>query len=65
MALHRCPNQDMRIWKTRDIFEVQCPHCGQEMEFWKDDHSRTCEDCGQVVNNPHKPLAAQQDGTHV
>jgi len=47
---------DIRFWKLKDIFELQCPYCGEEIEFWKDDPLRNCPGCGQAVSNPHIDL---------
>lgn len=48
----RCPGQDMRYWKPGAIFEVSCPHCGHSMEFFKDESTRRCKECGNKVVNP-------------
>ncbi len=51
MTRGNCPGQDMRYWKTGDIFTVACPSCGAMVEFFKDDVSRKCG-CGRRVENP-------------
>ncbi len=48
----KCPGQDTRYWKEDAIFEVKCPHCGQTVEFFKDDTSRPCPGCGKRLPNP-------------
>ena len=48
----RCPGQDTRYWKPEDIFEVACPSCGAEIEFWKDEPIRQCSACSMEVRNP-------------
>ncbi len=48
----QCPGQDTRYWKPGDIFEIPCPRCGQKVEFFKDDASRKCKNCGHVLLNP-------------
>ncbi len=48
----RCPGQDTRYWKEDAIFEVKCPHCGGEVEFFKDEASRRCPGCGKRLPNP-------------
>ncbi len=48
----KCPGQDTRYWKEDAIFEVKCPHCGETVEFFKDDTSRPCPGCGQRLPNP-------------
>lgn len=42
----------MQYWKPGAIFDVQCPECGQEVEFFKDDTTRKCGACGHRFVNP-------------
>ena len=49
----KCPGQDSRYWKPGAIFEVKCPGCGKDVEFFKDDTSRKCHHCGHRFVNPH------------
>lgn len=46
----------MRYWKPEDIFELRCPYCGSEMEFFKDEPSLTCPSCHSEVRNPRIDL---------
>jgi hypothetical protein len=48
----KCPGQDTRYWKSDDIFTVECPKCGAEIEFFKDDTRRRCAWCGHLFYNP-------------
>jgi HD superfamily phosphohydrolase YqeK len=48
----KCPGQDSRYWKPGAIFEAKCPRCGSQVEFFKDDTSRTCKQCGHRFLNP-------------
>ena len=48
----KCPGQDTLYWKPGAIFEVKCPKCGNEVEFFKDDTSRKCGKCGHRFVNP-------------
>ena len=48
----KCPGQDTRYWKPGDIFEVECPHCGKVVEFFKDEATRRCRSCKKTVVNP-------------
>lgn len=48
----QCPGQDSRFWKPGAIFEVKCPHCGRDVEFFKDDTRRKCPHCGNHFANP-------------
>jgi hypothetical protein len=42
----------MRSWKPEDIFELDCPWCDTEIEFWKDEPLRICRGCGREIRNP-------------
>jgi ribosomal protein S27E len=59
MAALKCPGQDTRYWKKGDIFEVRCPRCGREVEFFKDDVRRRCF-CGRTIVNPRLDLACAE-----
>lgn len=48
----RCPGQDTRYWKSDAIFEVKCPECGHQVEFFKDEPVRKCKKCGHKLINP-------------
>lgn len=48
----QCPGQDTRYWKPGAVFETTCPKCGGEMEFFKDEASRRCKQCGERMLNP-------------
>lgn len=48
----KCPGQDMKYWKASAIFDVQCPKCNSTVEFYKDDTSRKCGNCGHRFVNP-------------
>jgi len=48
----KCPGQDSQHWKPGAVFDVKCPKCGHEVEFFKDDPSRKCGNCGHRFLNP-------------
>ncbi len=48
----KCPGQDTRFWGKDAIFEIECPDCGNKVEFFKDDIERRCERCGKRILNP-------------
>ena len=48
----RCPGQDSRYWKHDAIFDAKCPDCGSEIEFFKDQTTCKCKNCGKQVINP-------------
>ena len=56
MANMHCPGQDQRYWKPEDIFYLNCPWCGHEVEFWKDEPLRVCGGCTREINNPRIDL---------
>jgi len=51
VPISRCPGQDSRRWRSEDVFEDACPHCGKAMEFWKDEPARRCRQCGKLARN--------------
>lgn len=55
-----CPGQDTRFWQLSDIFEVECVHCGNTVEFFKDDGYRRCKKCGLRVVNPKISIGCAQ-----
>ena len=50
--ISKCPGQDTRFWKPDDVYSVECPKCGQPVEFFKDDIRRRCKKCGHMFINP-------------
>jgi len=48
----QCPGQDSRYWDGQAIFESRCPKCGSVVEFFKDDSTRRCRQCGHELLNP-------------
>ena len=55
-----CPGQDTRYWKAGDIFYIPCNECGKMIEFFKDDVSRKCPNCGNRIQNPKISLGCAQ-----
>jgi putative nucleotidyltransferase with HDIG domain len=58
--MFRCPGQDQRFWKPEDIFEADCPQCGQAVEFFKDEPKLKCGMCGHTVVNPRIDLGCAE-----
>lgn len=48
----KCPGQDTQFWDHSAVFDVKCPNCGKEVEFFKDDTMRKCPHCGHKFLNP-------------
>ncbi len=49
----KCPGQDSRYWSGEEIFEANCKHCGNAIEFFKDDSQQKCRQCGHKMLNPN------------
>jgi len=47
----KCPSSDP-TYRAAEVFEVKCPKCGTEIEFFADDRQNKCHQCGEVVKNP-------------
>lgn len=60
----RCPGQDTQYWKPGDIFDVDCPCCGSKVEFFKDEATRRCKNCGEKVLNPKMDLGCARHCRH-
>ena len=60
MSKLRCPGQDTRFWRPKDISEVACHACGATVEFFKDDATRRCPGCGRRVENPRIRLGCAE-----
>ena len=58
--MFRCPGQDRRFWKPEDVSEVQCPDCGQSVEFFKDEPKLKCPKCGRMIVNPRIDLGCAE-----
>jgi hypothetical protein len=48
----KCPGQDTQFWGPDAIYSVECPQCGNPVEFFKDDIRRRCPGCGHMFLNP-------------
>lgn len=53
----KCPGQDQRFWKPKDIFEISCPECSTAIEFWKDDPQVKCSGCKKMITNPRLDIS--------
>ena len=60
MANTKCPGQDTMFWKPGDIFDVACPNCGSNVEFFKDEVRRRCRQCDYVIKNPKLEMGCAQ-----
>ncbi len=60
MSRAKCPGQNIRYWTPDDVFELRCPHCGVEVEFFKDEPRRLCRACRRWVPNPKFDLGCAE-----
>ena len=50
--MRKCTGNNTQEWGNEAIFELECPHCGNYVEFFKDEITRNCPRCkGTVTNN--------------
>jgi hypothetical protein len=56
----KCPGQDKLFWTADDVYEVDCPACGEAVEFFKTDPARRCPGCGYTSPNPHLDAGCAQ-----
>lgn len=56
----KCPGQDKYFWKPDDVFDVDCPACGEPIEFFKTDPMRRCPGCGYRSPNPRLDAGCAQ-----
>jgi hypothetical protein len=55
-VVSRCPGQNTQFWRPDDIFNIECPKCGNAVEFFKDDIRRRCKNCSHMFLNPRLNL---------
>jgi hypothetical protein len=48
----KCPGQDTQYWNADAVFDAKCPQCSAKVEFFKDDTTRKCGQCGHRFVNP-------------
>lgn len=48
----KCPGQDMRYWTADDVYDEECPKCGEQVEFFKTDIRLRCPGCKTKMANP-------------
>lgn len=49
--MRKCCGNNWEEWGFDSIFEIECPVCGREVEFFKDEIRRTCPACRASVIN--------------
>jgi len=56
----KCTGMNTREWGFDAVFDVECPSCGQGVEFFKDEITRYCPSCHALVTNPRKDYGCNQ-----
>ena len=49
--MRKCSGNDFSEWGFDSIFELECPHCGNTVEFFKDEITRRCPECKSIIKN--------------
>ena len=52
--MRKCTGNNTHEWGSDAIFDVSCKHCGEAVEFFKDEIVRNCHACGETVTNDRK-----------
>ena len=58
--MRKCTGNNTQEWGFEAVLEVTCPHCGNSLEFFKDEITRTCPRCHQTVTSPSKDYGCGQ-----
>ncbi len=58
--MKKCTGGDTTQWGFDAIFDIECPHCGNMVEFFKDEIKRKCKKCRQPVINNRKDYGCNQ-----
>ena len=56
----KCTGNNTHEWGSDEIFDVSCKHCGEAVEFFKDEIVRYCHACGKTVTNDRKDYGCRQ-----
>ncbi|MHC4788934.1 MAG: hypothetical protein ACYS8K_06990 [Planctomycetota bacterium] len=46
MSSMKCPGEDRMSAKAGEVVELDCPECGEVVEFWPGEQARACRKCG-------------------
>jgi endogenous inhibitor of DNA gyrase (YacG/DUF329 family) len=57
--MRKCTGNNTQDWKFDAIFNVQCPTCGTQVEFFKDEITRACPKCRRIISNDRKDFGCQ------
>lgn len=54
--MSKCPGQDTQQWGFDAIYDIDCPKCGNAIEFFKDQVKQRCRACQEMVFNERMDL---------
>jgi ribosomal protein S27AE len=49
--MRKCTGNNTYEWGFDAVFEIECPNCGNMVEFFKDEITRNCGKCHATVEN--------------
>ena len=58
--MRKCNGNNTQDWDADAIFEVKCKSCGHLVEFFQDEITRPCQQCGDIVRNDRKIYGCEQ-----
>ena len=58
--MRKCTGNNTQDWGFDAIFDVRCPHCGNSVEFFKDEIKRNCPQCKESILNDRKDYGCGQ-----
>lgn len=58
--MRKCAGNNTQDWGFDAVHDVQCPKCGNPVEFFKDEISRHCSQCKETILNDRKDYGCGQ-----
>ncbi len=58
--MRKCTGNNIHEWGADAIFDIRCKNCGDRVEFFKDEITRNCSRCKQMVYNDRKAYGCGQ-----
>ncbi len=58
--MRKCSGNNFEEWGFDAIFDIECPHCGHLVEFFKDEINRRCSQCKYMVYNNRRDYGCGQ-----
>jgi len=58
--MRKCTGNNTQEWGFDAIFDVKCPNCENLVEFFKDEITRNCSNCGETVKSHREDYGCGQ-----